>query len=247
MGCIAVSNIRMSDTQFLSDTILTASMLIATAIGGPLLLVLCVNLFNLLEWKRIHLGRVQMHELRASLCALFVSLGLSETVTCTLKLYVSRHRPNFYQLCGFDPIKLQCMASPLARVHEATLSFPSGHSSLSFCGMSYLMYFFLGRVSRITSTTSLTLPSSSRVIKLEPYKSLLGALSCIVPWSYSFFVAASRVVDKWHHPSDVIAGSLLGIACATIGYHAFYPSALSENGKTGIPLSLLSNTNSGPP
>jgi len=207
-------------------------MLIATAIGGPLLIVLYANLVFIIGCKRRFMGRKQMHELRASLCALFVSVGLSETVTCTLKLYVSRHRPNFYALCGFDPAQLKCMAPSLSRVHEATLSFPSGHSSLSFCGMSFLMYFFLGRVSRITpSTTAVSLPYG-RTISLRSYKSFLMFLSCIVPWSYATFVATSRIVDKWHHPSDVIAGSLLGIACATIGYHSFFAPT------GGVPLSL---------
>lgn len=210
-------------------------MLIGTAIGVPLAIILCLNAFCVRT-----LGRAQMHELRASLCGLFVSLGLSEATTCTLKLYVSRHRPNFYALCGFDPTTLQCMAPSLAHVHEATLSFPSGHSSLSFCGMSYLMYFFLGRVSRSNGKTT----SKGGGIQWNKYQSLLGALSCIVPWSYAFFVATSRIVDKWHHPSDVIAGSLLGIACATIGYHAFYPSTLSANRKGGIPLLLQTSNNS---
>lgn len=203
----------------------------------PLFFILSINLFNFQECKIYQLGRSQLHELRAGVCALLVSVALSESVTCTLKLYVSRHRPNFYQLCGFDIKTLQCMA-PLSKVHEASLSFPSGHSSLSFCGMTFMMYFLMGRVSLLTTTSSISL-GESRVIKLFPYKSLLSVLCCLVPWSYSFFVATSRIVDCWHHPSDVVAGTLLGIAAATVGYHAFYPSRSAVPGaKAGIPLSL---------
>jgi membrane-associated phospholipid phosphatase len=72
----------------------------------------------------------------------------------------------------------------------------------------------------------------------ESYQSLLGVLAIVVPCSYSTFVATSRIVDNWHHPSDIIAGTLLGIASATIGYHAFYPSTGAVN--AGIPLSLQS-------
>jgi diacylglycerol diphosphate phosphatase/phosphatidate phosphatase len=167
-----------------------------------------------------------------------LAVGLSESVTCTLKYYVSRRRPNFYSLCEFDVNKLQCM-SPLEKIREASLSFPSGHSSFSFCGMTFLMLFLLGRVALITSSSSITLPPSggSRVIKLAQYKSILGVLCCLVPWSWSFFIASSRIVDKWHHPSDVVAGSLLGIAAATISYHAFYPCLVTP--KAGVPLSLL--------
>jgi membrane-associated phospholipid phosphatase len=109
--------------------------------------------------------------------------------------------------------------------------------------MTFLTYFLLGRLARMTSTTTLTLPSGQQqqrttMIKLFPYKSLLGVLAIVVPCSYSTFVAASRIVDNWHHPSDIIAGTLLGIACATIGYHAFYPPTTAVN--AGIPLSLQS-------
>jgi membrane-associated phospholipid phosphatase len=184
------------------------------------------------------MGRIQMHELRASLCSFFLSIGLTEGVTCTLKLYVSRHRPNFYALCEFDKALLKCMA-PLSTVREATLSFPSGHSSLSFCAMTFLQHYLRGRVALITPSSSIVM--GGRTIRLQTHKLLLHTLCCIVPWSYSFFVACSRVHDHWHNPSDVIAGSLLGITGATICYHAFYPSAGAP--KAGIPLSLQqSNT-----
>lgn len=184
------------------------------------------------------IGRTQLHGLQASLCGFFTSVGLSESVTCTMKLLVSRPRPNFYALCQFDVSKMQCMA-PLHTVREASLSFPSGHSSLSFCAMSFTMYYLLGHVAMITPSSFLNLPGIS--IKLQPYKYILQPLCCIVPWSYAFFVACSRIVDKWHHPSDVIAGSLLGVVAATIGYHAFYPNATSP--KAGIPFSLQQSSN----
>lgn len=219
---------------------ISSRFLIFSAIIVPLAFVVCINLFNFAERKFRPIQSMsisQLHELRAGVCALLVSVGLSETITCTLKLYVSRNRPNFYQLCGFDPETLKCMA-PLSHVHEASLSFPSGHSSLSFGGMTFIMYFLLGRLALLTASSSLTL-SDGRKIQLLPYKSLLGVFCVLGPWSWSVFVACSRIVDNWHHPDDVVAGTLLGIAAATVGYHAFYPSTSAAAGlKAGIPLSL---------
>ncbi|CAB9528138.1 Phospholipid phosphatase 5 [Seminavis robusta] len=219
---------------------ISSGMLIMTAIVVPLLLVLFVNHFDVLaSCRRIQLIKIQqLHELRAGVSALFVSIGLSEAITQTLKLYVRRHRPNFYALCGFDPVSLKCTAK-LSRIHEASLSFPSGHSSLSFCGMTFLVYFFLGRVALLAPNTTMALPGG-RSIKLYPYKALLGVMAQLLPWSYSVFVATSRIADNWHHPSDILAGTLLGITAATIGYRAFYPSPSTSSGgaKAGIPLSL---------
>ena len=225
----------------------TASFLIFTAVWIPFLFFVAFNFYTFWDEFKTNnrqpqlfpkLGRTQRHHLRASVCALFTSVGFSEGVTCTLKLFVSRHRPNFYALCGFDVATKTCMAMPLRRVHEAALSFPSGHSSLTFCGMTLIMYFLHGRLSLVTPASTISVRKLGISIQVWPHKSLLGVLACVVPLSYAFFVAASRIRDKWHHPSDVIAGTMLGLAAATLGYHAFYPSTLSPLHKAGIPLSL---------
>ena len=58
-----------------------------------------------------------------------------------------------------------------------------------------------------------------------------------LPWGWTLFVAASRLVDHWHHPSDVLAGLGLGFATSTIAYHHWYPPVWSSY--AGIPRSLL--------
>ena len=58
-----------------------------------------------------------------------------------------------------------------------------------------------------------------------------------LPLGWAFFVAASRLVDHWHHPSDVLAGLGLGFTASTIAYHHWYPPVWSSY--AGIPRSLL--------
>ena len=41
----------------------------------------------------------------------------------------------------------------------------------------------------------------------------------LAPTALAFAVAASRVRDNWHFPSDVVAGILLGGACASLAPH----------------------------
>ncbi|CAB9500927.1 PAP2 superfamily [Seminavis robusta] len=55
---------------------------------------------------------------------------------------------------------------------------------------------------------------------------------CLVPWSWAAYVACSRIADKWHHASDVVAGIMLGIACALVSYHSLFPHVLSEQAGT---------------
>lgn len=145
-----------------------------------------------------------------------MAIGLSEQTTQLVKLWVQRRRPSFYDLCGFDTQTLKCHAT-LDYILEANFSFPSGHSSLSCCGMTFLVWYFLGKVR-----------TRDRWVTF---------LIMVIPWGWSVFVAGSRLVDKWHHPSDVVAGLGLGFATCTIAYHVWYPPVWSCT--AGIPKPIL--------
>ena len=62
----------------------------------------------------------------------------------------------------------------------------------------------------------------------EAWKSLL----VMVPILAATLVAVSRIMDARHHPFDVITGSLLGVACAIVSYHQYFPP-LSEAWRKG--------------
>jgi hypothetical protein len=80
----------------------------------------------------------------AGTCVVLVGIGISEFVNQTAKFYVGRLRPNFYAMCGFDASSLAC-TNGFEMEMEARMSFPSGHSSLSFAGAVCLVLFLLGR------------------------------------------------------------------------------------------------------
>jgi diacylglycerol diphosphate phosphatase / phosphatidate phosphatase len=154
--------------------------------------------------------------LHAGICGALTSIGLVEGPTQLLKLYVQRRRPNFYALCRFD-LQLRKCTAPLDRVRDATFSFPSGHSSLAAAGMVYLSYFLLSRIVHA--------PAHSRCVGmwLCRYRSTWALMAVLLPYSWCTFVAASRIVDMWHHPSDVLAGLLMGWFGATLSYHYWFP------------------------
>jgi diacylglycerol diphosphate phosphatase/phosphatidate phosphatase len=148
--------------------------------------------------------------------AFAMAIGLSEGTTVLLKLWIQRPRPNFYSLCGFDKSLLKCTAD-LHHLREANFSFPSGHSSLSCCGMTFLVWYLLGN-------------------NQNTKRPMVHALNAILPWGWTIFVAASRIADSWHHPSDVLAGLALGFVICTIAYHTWYPPVWSKF--AGIPRAL---------
>ena len=145
-----------------------------------------------------------------------------------LKAYVGRLRPNFYSLCQFDSSSLECTAS-LNHCLESRQSFPSGHSSFSFTGMGVLTLFLLGRYVGSTSRSGGTSTTATgggiggignRNGTRTSQKSIV--IGSLIPLLYATFVASSRLVDNWHHPSDILAGSLIGLFYAGVGYHLWY-------------------------
>ncbi|GKY97849.1 hypothetical protein MPSEU_000742800 [Mayamaea pseudoterrestris] len=198
------------------------SILLLSSILMPFILILVsawlMNLRLKFAWQRIHY-------VHASLCAFGTALGLSEGPTQLLKLYVQRPRPNYYALCGFEMATQRCLADVLL-VREANFSFPSGHSSLSACASVFLTWYVCG----------LILSRSSNELSMAQKRFLCVSASTML-LSWCIFVAASRLVDHWHHHADVVAGLLLGSLAATLGYHVWYPPIW--NARTGVPYSLI--------
>jgi len=163
---------------------------------------------------------------QAGACTILVAIGISELVTQTFKFYVGRLRPNFYAMCGFDKETLECKNGEEMEM-EARMSFPSGHSSLSFCGLVCVVLFFLGRVG-LERNKSVVASGRGKILTVLSFTPLL----------LSFWCATSRLVDNWHHPSDIIVGSILGSVSACIAYHIWFPHILSNY--AGIPLAVIS-------
>ena len=121
---------------------------------------------------------------QAGACTILVAIGISELVTQTFKFYVGRLRPNFYAMCGFDKETLECKNGEEMEM-EARMSFPSGHSSLSFCGLVCVVLFFLGRVG-LERNKSVVASGRGKILTVLSFTPLL----------LSFWCATSRLVGK---------------------------------------------------
>jgi undecaprenyl-diphosphatase len=74
-------------------------------------------------------------------------------------------------------------------------SFPSGHAAGAFAVFAFFAWW------------------------LAPYRSAADVAIALALGVLASGVAASRVFLAVHYPTDVIAGALLGAACATVGAH----------------------------
>ena len=83
-------------------------------------------------------------------------------------------------MCGFDKELLECSSAEEVEM-EARMSFPSGHSSLSFCGAVCLVLFFIGRLGL------------GRPVVVSLKRNMLTVLS-FAPLLLSSWCATSRLV-----------------------------------------------------
>ncbi|KAH8276122.1 hypothetical protein KR026_000925 [Drosophila bipectinata] len=131
------------------------------------------------------------------------------------KYTIGRLRPHFLAVCQpqltdgslcSDPVNLhryvenyECAGEGFSveDVRQSRLSFPSGHSSLIFYAMLYVALY-------------LQLKITWRGSKLGRH--FVQFLLIMLAW----YTALSRVMDNWHHWSDVLCGSLLGIVGALV-------------------------------
>ncbi len=55
---------------------------------------------------------------------------------------------------------------------------------------------------------------------------------CLVPAALATYVACTRILDYWHHYTDVVTGSLLGMGCAAVAFWLYfdrlYPSPVER-------------------
>ncbi len=200
------------------------------------------------------------HELHQSYLALALALTSTTAATGILKQSVGRPRPNFYALCMWDENTMSCHNST-EHVNEAYRSFPSGHSSSSFAGLVFLTLWLLHLIRRSEEARALAALAASahrgggasaplsmhqvdrelmhlhsRVLRT---KTMGGGRAsrmwlvylCFLPVCVCTWIAMTRLVDYWHHFSDVLAGALIGSVFAWFNFHSKFerPSGLDAH------------------
>ena len=170
------------------------------------------------------------HDTRDFFLSLLISAGFSFIVTTFVKNITGRFRPSFYDMCEWnysktwDGVTNLCTSSMEI---EARKSFPSGHSSAAFSGLFLLSLYLLGRSRLVVEDRAdCQLRSGKRLMKL---------FLCFAPTLLAAWIAITRSIDYWHHYTDVLAGSLIGMAAATIGYMYNYGGVFCSR-SAGLPL-----------
>ena len=97
-------------------------------------------------------------------------------------------------------------------LHEARLSFLSGHSSFSFYCATFLIVYLQARLTNFPHVDNVCVRTFYRILKiLRPFIQF----SMI---TLAFWISLTRISNYFHHPYDVVTGALVGIvfACITL-------------------------------
>eukprot|EP00978_Attheya_sp_CCMP212_P001281 scaffold2658_cov53-Attheya_sp.AAC.2 len=96
-----------------------------------------------------------------TICAYAVGLALTGFTTNFVKTYVGYLRPHYYERCEVDLDTMECSDD----TNEIRKSFPSGHASMSFCGMTLVSLYLLRKFG---SSTPIFVNQESGIIHYTP-------------------------------------------------------------------------------
>ena len=166
--------------------------------------------------------RVGQNDLHKTACVYCTAIGITSIVTTAVKLYVGYLRPIFYDICIPDDTYEYCSSE---HDNEARKSFPSGHASISFCGLALISFYLERRfgVSSLRTWQQDLATGEFRLTQLKPIRlERIISICCHAPFLLACFIAASRVADNKHFPADVVGGAVLGTSIANFVHRVWF-------------------------
>ncbi|KAL2221322.1 PAP2 domain protein [Thermoascus aurantiacus ATCC 26904] len=237
----------------------STGVLVLAGLVAPAVIILLVTLIFIpgrtvnkntprsLIWKR------KLWEWNAGWMGLGVSLAGVYVATQGLKDLYGKPRPDLLDRCDPDLFNIAAYAvsglgerlmgaptlvtweicqnkSDMLRI-DGFASFPSGHSSFSWAGLTYLTLWLCAKFSiafpwlshRPLNRNNDLLPTTEISIRDEgaaPPVYLL--ILMLVPLGVAAFISASRWFDHRHHGFDILFGSIMGVAFAWVGFRLYH-------------------------
>lgn len=200
-------------------------------------LQVCIIAFSLIVFWAVYQFNKKPEDVLYAILGLTLSMYLSGTVTNFIKLAVGRPRPDFFERCFKElPEDIEVLAEAQCdrdteTVHQGYKSFPSGHATMAFSGMSY---------------TSLYIAQSLKVFSHQHLRySSLRLCATLIPIVFAVLVAASRTADYHHHWQDVLVGSIIGVLFALMCFQLSFNGIFYKSGH--LPLTISAAPKSPPP
>ncbi|PYI35164.1 PAP2-domain-containing protein [Aspergillus indologenus CBS 114.80] len=199
---------------------------------------------------RAKLWRYKIWEWNAGWLGLGIALAGAYMATEGLKDLFGKPRPDMLARCDPDLSKINtfavsglgsrldgaptlvtweiCRNQARELAVDGFSSFPSGHSSFAFGGLTYLTLWLCAKLSigfpylaHSPLSQELQRQERSTIRKQGAAPPVYLLIIVFVPIAVAFFIAASRWFDYRHHGFDIIFGSVMGIVFAWIGFRLY--------------------------
>jgi membrane-associated phospholipid phosphatase len=190
---------------------------------GVFIPVSIIFLASLAPHARVDRARHRSQTQRA-VVGLLLAVTLGFAVTNALKNAVGAFRPDFKTRCWPNdaPVRWASTGVPTCSpghderlVSEGRKSFPSGHASMAFSGLTFAARVVANRVGLGAAATA------ARGNKQGAWR----LVATISPLILALFVAVSRVTDYMHHVEDVVVGGAIGVGAACAAWETKTPFA----------------------
>eukprot|EP01084_Bolivina_argentea_P129571 228825_1 len=148
---------------------------------------------------------------------------VTQTTVGFIKRHVARPRPNYYNYRSVDSL-------------DAIESFPSGHTSSTFCIHALLVYHVIASIhwaqlnhSIVCSVDNVHTLFGAGLWQKMRHLSALNVLIVMCLLALPIWISCSRITDYYHNYADVTAGALLGVMIASIAFGVFYNEVYPRN------------------
>eukprot|EP00298_Acanthocystis_sp_HF-20_P012518 c19929_g2_i2.p1 GENE.c19929_g2_i2~~c19929_g2_i2.p1 ORF type:complete len:258 (+),score=48.05 c19929_g2_i2:88-861(+) len=175
---------------------------IAIVIVFPTLVIFFLSYFI---WGKELMKPIALHFLFGQ----YESLVLTELITTLIKATIGRHRPHFLELCRVRagactagvPCDIADCTGTGSELEDASFSFPSGHTSVSYAGLFYLTLYLW--------------------FALKPHVSgnLYAYVFSFLPTILALWISITRIQDYHHHWTDVLGGTFIGVGFAGFAFY----------------------------
>lgn len=173
-----------------------------------------------------------------ALLGLLLSIALAMLLTDALKNLMGKPRPDMIGRCapaeerlaaaqvGWGLVSWEVCANLGSReLADGFRSFPSGHASMSFAGLTYTTLFlasfifnmqmpFARSIAPFSSATSAAVTPAAH----PKVPQMLTLAVVATPMLLATYVASTRWSDYRHHGFDVLFGAFEGVVCALVGW-----------------------------
>ncbi|KAJ8324619.1 hypothetical protein BDV3_004952 [Batrachochytrium dendrobatidis] len=211
------------------EDIINDQLLVFIAYGLPVLAHAILSALAVVVYTRFQKTRplstmaalgIYTHTVHTYALALGVSVLMTSVVTDCLKVWVGRLRPDFAARCQWSAAIEDCTGNA-RMVAKGRRSFPSGHSSNAFSGMTFLALWvaYMSGLIFHSSAKRFNKHISWEYVHITSLwiGKYLGIASSIIPFApmlLATYVATSRIEQHVHHPTDVITGGVIGMVVA---------------------------------